>query len=177
MFFMILLYWVKPTSFIYFFSDIVLLYSFTIHNLLRLKSLDVKIIRSQRKKLLTLTKAHRYLFYFFIIYRLFRRKPLPSLPNQASEGQAHCMMELAKRLLIEAGGSQSTVIFNASQNIGGQNNPQRNGIFASNFSEYTDLEQVFDALELACEIFEHFRSSSAVTCLLISYWTICFGLE
>ncbi|KAL3982274.1 hypothetical protein ACH3XW_46540 [Acanthocheilonema viteae] len=60
-----------------------------------------------------------------IFYRHNRRKPIPSLPNQASEGQAHCMMELAKRLLLEAGGSQSTVIFNASQ--GSQNNPQRNG--------------------------------------------------
>uniref|UniRef100_A0A915PV92 SWIM-type domain-containing protein n=1 Tax=Setaria digitata TaxID=48799 RepID=A0A915PV92_9BILA len=60
-----------------------------------------------------------------LFYRHNRRKPIPSLPNQASEGQAHCMMELAKRLLLEAGGSQSTVIFNASQ--GSQNNPQRNG--------------------------------------------------
>ncbi|VDM92573.1 unnamed protein product, partial [Litomosoides sigmodontis] len=60
-----------------------------------------------------------------IFYRHNRRKPIPSLPNQASEGQAHCMMELAKRLLLEAGGSQSTVIFNASQ--GSQNNPQRSG--------------------------------------------------
>lgn len=60
-------------------------------------------------------------------YFICRRKPIPSLPNQASEGQAHCMMELAKRLLLEAGGSQSTVIFNASQ--GSQNNPQRSGIF------------------------------------------------
>ncbi|MCP9265942.1 Zinc finger SWIM domain-containing protein 8 [Dirofilaria immitis] len=60
-----------------------------------------------------------------VFYRHSRRKPIPNLPNQASEGQAHCMMELAKRLLLEAGGSQSTVIFNASQ--GNQNNPQRNG--------------------------------------------------
>ncbi|EFO22120.2 hypothetical protein LOAG_06363 [Loa loa] len=60
-----------------------------------------------------------------VFYRHNRRKPIPSLPNQASEGQAHCMMELAKRLLLEAGGSQSTVIFNASQ--GSQNNPQRSG--------------------------------------------------
>ncbi|KAM3726124.1 Zinc finger SWIM domain-containing protein [Dirofilaria immitis] len=60
-----------------------------------------------------------------VFYRHSRRKPIPNLPNQASEGQAHCMMELAKRLLLEAGGSQSTVIFNASQ--GSQNNPQRNG--------------------------------------------------
>ncbi|VDK62505.1 unnamed protein product [Onchocerca ochengi] len=60
-----------------------------------------------------------------VFYRHNRRKPIPSLPNQASEGQAHCMMELAKRLLLEAGGSQNTVIFNASQ--GSQNNPQRSG--------------------------------------------------
>uniref|UniRef100_A0A914R1P6 Uncharacterized protein n=1 Tax=Parascaris equorum TaxID=6256 RepID=A0A914R1P6_PAREQ len=56
-----------------------------------------------------------------------RRKPIPSSPNQASEAQAHYMMELAKRLLIEAGGSQNTVIFNASQNVGGQSNSQHNG--------------------------------------------------
>ncbi|KHN87654.1 Zinc finger SWIM domain-containing protein 8 [Toxocara canis] len=60
-------------------------------------------------------------------YRLNRRKPIPNSPNQASEAQAHYMMELAKRLLIEAGGSQNTVIFNASQNIGGQNNAQHHG--------------------------------------------------
>uniref|UniRef100_F1KPY7 Zinc finger SWIM domain-containing protein n=1 Tax=Ascaris suum TaxID=6253 RepID=F1KPY7_ASCSU len=60
-------------------------------------------------------------------YRLNRRKPIPNSPNQASEAQAHYMMELAKRLLIEAGGSQNTVIFNASQNVGGQNNAQHNG--------------------------------------------------
>ncbi|VDO14634.1 unnamed protein product, partial [Brugia timori] len=58
-----------------------------------------------------------------VFYRHNRRKPVPSMSNQASEGQAHCMMELAKRLLLEAGGSQSTVIFNASQ--GSQNNQQR----------------------------------------------------
>ncbi|KAK6110582.1 hypothetical protein QQG55_40330 [Brugia pahangi] len=60
-----------------------------------------------------------------VFYRHNRRKPVPSMSNQASEGQAHCMMELAKRLLLEAGGSQSTVIFNASQ--GSQNNQQRSG--------------------------------------------------
>lgn len=66
---------------------------------------------------------------FNLSYFLCRRKLIPSLPNQVSEGQAHCMMELAKRLLLEAGGSQNTVIFNASQ--GSQNNAQRSGIFFS----------------------------------------------
>uniref|UniRef100_A0A1I8EKE8 SWIM-type domain-containing protein n=2 Tax=Wuchereria bancrofti TaxID=6293 RepID=A0A1I8EKE8_WUCBA len=32
-----------------------------------------------------------------VFYRHNRRKPIPSMSNQASEGQAHCMMELAKR--------------------------------------------------------------------------------
>lgn len=47
-----------------------------------------------------------------------RGKPVaPSLPGQASKAQAHFMMELAKRVLIEAGGSHSTAIFNAAQNL------------------------------------------------------------
>ncbi|MFH4973870.1 hypothetical protein AB6A40_000579 [Gnathostoma spinigerum] len=60
-------------------------------------------------------------------YRHSRRKPIPNSPNQASEAQAHYMMELAKRLLVEAGGNQSTVIFQASQSVVGQNNMQHNG--------------------------------------------------
>lgn len=81
----------------------------------------IKIARLQSGKKFKPANKHN------LSYFLSRRKPIPSLPNQASEGQAHCMMELAKRLLLEAGGSQSTVIFNASQ--GSQNNPQRSGIF------------------------------------------------
>ncbi|VDN02747.1 unnamed protein product [Thelazia callipaeda] len=60
-----------------------------------------------------------------VFVRHNRRKQALVLPNHVSEGQAHCMMELAKRLLLEAGGSQNTVIFNAAQ--GNQNNSLRSG--------------------------------------------------
>uniref|UniRef100_A0A0N5AJS0 SWIM-type domain-containing protein n=1 Tax=Syphacia muris TaxID=451379 RepID=A0A0N5AJS0_9BILA len=62
-----------------------------------------------------------------LYFRFPRRKPIPSLPNQPSEAHAHYMMELAKRLLVEAGGSQSTAVFNAAQNLGMQNNQQHSG--------------------------------------------------
>lgn len=105
-------------------------------------------------------------------YFICRRKPIPSLPNQASEGQAHCMMELAKRLLLEAGGSQSTVIFNASQ--GSQNNPQRSGIFfffgvvSGLFQASTNYNKKFPSFH---------RSSPTAAHLFIPNWTLCFGLE
>lgn len=46
------------------------------------------------------------------------------LSSQATEAQAHFMVELAKRVLTEAGGNQSNTIFNSLNNafIGGVNN-------------------------------------------------------
>ncbi len=59
----------------------------------------------------------------YCFFNRHRRFVTPSVPNQASEAQAHFMTELAKRLLTEAGGNHSTAIFNAAQN-GTQANQQ-----------------------------------------------------
>lgn len=53
----------------------------------------------------------------------------PYMQLQPTETQAHYLMELAKRLLTEAGGSQTTAIFNASQNMSLSNNNTHSGIY------------------------------------------------
>uniref|UniRef100_A0A915P9I3 SWIM-type domain-containing protein n=1 Tax=Meloidogyne floridensis TaxID=298350 RepID=A0A915P9I3_9BILA len=52
---------------------------------------------------------------FFPSTRSSISKPFPMLANQASEAQAHHMFEFAKSLLLEAGGNQSSPMFNPVQ--------------------------------------------------------------
>jgi len=54
-------------------------------------------------------------FRFFPATRSSISKPFPMLANQASEAQAHHMFEFAKSLLLEAGGNQSSPMFNPVQ--------------------------------------------------------------
>ncbi|CAK5064748.1 unnamed protein product [Meloidogyne enterolobii] len=54
-------------------------------------------------------------FRFFPSTRSSISKPFPMLANQASEAQAHHMFEFAKALLLEAGGNQSSPMFNPVQ--------------------------------------------------------------
>jgi hypothetical protein len=59
--------------------------------------------------------------YSFLIFRFFPTsrssisQTFPMLANQASEAQAHHMFEFAKTLLLEAGGNQSSAMFNPVQ--------------------------------------------------------------
>lgn len=78
-----------------------------------------------RQLLLTGQIWTKFLFYFFLVFRL-RKYVTPNIPNQPSEAHAHFMNELAKRLLTEAGGNHSTAIFTTPQG-GAHSNPSSAG--------------------------------------------------
>lgn len=50
----------------------------------------------------------------------------PHVPNQPSEAAAHFYFELAKTVLIKAGGNSSTSIFTHPSSSGGHQGPHRN---------------------------------------------------
>lgn len=50
----------------------------------------------------------------------------PHVPNQPSEAAAHFYFELAKTVLIKAGGNSSTSIFTQPSASGGHQGPHRN---------------------------------------------------
>ena len=51
---------------------------------------------------------------------------MPTVPNQPSEASAHWMFELAKTVLIKAGGSSSTSLFTQPSNSNQHTGPHRN---------------------------------------------------
>lgn len=48
---------------------------------------------------------------FMSRYKSSKSRIMPSLPNQPSEASAHFMFELAKTVLVKAGGNSSTSLF------------------------------------------------------------------
>lgn len=63
------------------------------------------------------------------IYRYKGRRPechAPHVPNQPSEAAAHFYFELAKTVLVKAGGNSSTSIFTQPSASGGHQGPHRN---------------------------------------------------
>uniref|UniRef100_W8B7C5 Zinc finger SWIM domain-containing protein 8 n=1 Tax=Ceratitis capitata TaxID=7213 RepID=W8B7C5_CERCA len=53
------------------------------------------------------------------------KRAYPSIPNQPSEASAHFMFELAKNLLIKAGGNSSTSLFTQASTNQGHHGPHR----------------------------------------------------
>ncbi|GAB0088989.1 zinc finger SWIM domain-containing protein 8 [Sergentomyia squamirostris] len=53
------------------------------------------------------------------------KRPYPSIPNQPSEASAHFMFELAKNILIKAGGTSSTSLFTQASTTQNHHGPQR----------------------------------------------------
>lgn len=51
---------------------------------------------------------------------------MPTVPNQPSEASAHFMFELAKTVLMKAGGNSSTSLFTQPSNSNNQHGPHRN---------------------------------------------------
>lgn len=65
----------------------------------------------------------------FFAFRYKGRRPechAPHVPNQPSEAAAHFYFELAKTVLIKAGGNSSTSIFTQPSASGGHQGPHRN---------------------------------------------------
>lgn len=63
------------------------------------------------------------------MFRYKGRRPechAPHVPNQPSEAAAHFYFELAKTVLIKAGGNSSTSIFTQPSASGGHQGPHRN---------------------------------------------------
>lgn len=68
-------------------------------------------------------------FLFALPLRYKGRRPeshAPHVPNQPSEAAAHFYFELAKTVLIKAGGNSSTSIFTHPSSSGGHQGPHRN---------------------------------------------------
>lgn len=66
---------------------------------------------------------------YFPVCRYKGRRPechAPHVPNQPSEAAAHFYFELAKTVLIKAGGNSSTSIFTQPSASGGHQGPHRN---------------------------------------------------
>ncbi|XP_055711055.1 zinc finger SWIM domain-containing protein 8 homolog isoform X3 [Phlebotomus papatasi] len=53
------------------------------------------------------------------------KRPYPSIPNQPSEASAHFMFELAKNILIKAGGTSSTSLFTQASTNQNHHGPHR----------------------------------------------------
>lgn len=67
--------------------------------------------------------------FSFVALRYKGRRPechAPHVPNQPSEAAAHFYFELAKTVLIKAGGNSSTSIFTQPSASGGHQGPHRN---------------------------------------------------
>lgn len=67
--------------------------------------------------------------HVFVFFRYKGRRPechAPHVPNQPSEAAAHFYFELAKTVLIKAGGNSSTSIFTQPSASGGHQGPHRN---------------------------------------------------
>lgn len=65
----------------------------------------------------------------FLVFRYKGRRPechAPHVPNQPSEAAAHFYFELAKTVLIKAGGNSSTSIFTQPSTSGAHQGPHRN---------------------------------------------------
>lgn len=62
--------------------------------------------------------------YFFFRYKIGKNRIMPLLPNQPSEASAHFMFELAKTVLIKAGGNSSTSMFVNQTPASAANNSQ-----------------------------------------------------
>lgn len=75
------------------------------------------------KSSFSLYSMHILIFY---IYRYKNKRTYPSLPNQPSESGAHFMFELAKTVLVKAGGNSSTSLFTqTSTSQGTHHGPHR----------------------------------------------------
>lgn len=69
------------------------------------------------------------MLHVFLTFRYKGRRPechAPHVPNQPSEAAAHFYFELAKTVLIKAGGNSSTSIFTQPSASGGHQGPHRN---------------------------------------------------
>ncbi|XP_046360327.1 zinc finger SWIM domain-containing protein 8 homolog isoform X2 [Haliotis rufescens] len=55
-----------------------------------------------------------------------KNRIMPTVPNQPSEASAHFMFELAKTVLMKAGGNSSTSLFTQPSNSNNQHGPHRN---------------------------------------------------
>lgn len=51
------------------------------------------------------------LYFYFLKIRFKGKRAYPSIPNQPSEAGAHFTLELAKSILLKAGGNSSTSLF------------------------------------------------------------------
>lgn len=71
--------------------------------------------------------SERFLCLFSSRYKGRRLEShAPHVPNQPSEAAAHFYFELAKTVLIKAGGNSSTSIFTHPSSSGGHQGPHRN---------------------------------------------------
>lgn len=85
-----------------------------ISNLILGPSLSVVPSQGSSSQTTTRTKEFRY-----------KKRAYPSIPNQPSEAGAHFMFELAKTVLVKAGGNTSTSLFTQASTTQNHHGPNR----------------------------------------------------